>query len=54
MAPSTTTSTVALHIDGENHTLPVDHRTTLLDALREHLDLPIRLDRVLTARAPSA
>jgi xanthine dehydrogenase YagT iron-sulfur-binding subunit len=28
-----------LNINGEKHTLPVDHRTTLLDALREHLDL---------------
>ena len=37
MAPLT--STVTLHVNGEKHTLPVDHRTTLLDALREHLDL---------------
>ncbi|MEV5428181.1 2Fe-2S iron-sulfur cluster-binding protein [Streptomyces sp. NPDC052701] len=38
MAPSTT-STVTLDINGEKHTLSVDHRTTLLDALRERLDL---------------
>ncbi|WP_416981029.1 (2Fe-2S)-binding protein [Streptomyces sp. T028] len=38
MAPSTT-STVTLHINGEKHTLSVDRRTTLLDALRERLDL---------------
>ncbi|MFG2310855.1 (2Fe-2S)-binding protein [Streptomyces sp. NPDC048566] len=36
---SSTTSTVTLKINGERHTLPVDHRTTLLDALRERLDL---------------
>ncbi|MER7774927.1 2Fe-2S iron-sulfur cluster-binding protein [Streptomyces sp. NPDC096191] len=42
MAPapsSTTTSAVTLHINGEKHQLTVDHRTTLLDALRERLDL---------------
>ncbi|CAL9356028.1 2Fe-2S iron-sulfur cluster-binding protein [Streptomyces sp. enrichment culture] len=38
MAPSTS-STVTLDINGEKHTLSVDHRTTLLDALRERLDL---------------
>ncbi|MFJ4890014.1 (2Fe-2S)-binding protein [Streptomyces sp. NPDC088788] len=37
--PSPTSSTVTLHINGDKHTLPVDHRTTLLDALRERLDL---------------
>ncbi|MER5881015.1 (2Fe-2S)-binding protein [Streptomyces sp. NPDC060235] len=36
---SPTSSTVTLHINGDKHTLPVDHRTTLLDALRERLDL---------------
>ncbi|MER5599640.1 2Fe-2S iron-sulfur cluster-binding protein [Streptomyces sp. NPDC002265] len=35
----TTSSVITLHINGEQHTLPVDHRTTLLDALREQLDL---------------
>ncbi|QEU96377.1 (2Fe-2S)-binding protein [Streptomyces kanamyceticus] len=38
MAPSTT-SAVILNINGEKHSLSVDHRTTLLDALRERLDL---------------
>ncbi|GHH91698.1 2Fe-2S iron-sulfur cluster-binding protein [Streptomyces capillispiralis] len=38
MAPSTSSS-VTLNINGEKHTLSVDHRTTLLDALRERLDL---------------
>lgn len=38
MAPSTS-SVITLNINGDKHTLPVDHRTTLLDALREHLDL---------------
>ena len=37
--PRSTVSVVTLRVNGENHTLPVDHRTTLLDALREHLDL---------------
>ncbi|MER5560035.1 MULTISPECIES: (2Fe-2S)-binding protein [unclassified Streptomyces] len=34
-----TSSVITLNINGEKHTLPVDHRTTLLDALRERLDL---------------
>ncbi|SCK45902.1 2Fe-2S iron-sulfur cluster-binding protein [Streptomyces sp. WMMB 322] len=34
-----TSSAITLNINGEQHTLFVDHRTTLLDALREHLDL---------------
>ncbi|MFI6684183.1 (2Fe-2S)-binding protein [Streptomyces sp. NPDC050485] len=38
MAPSTS-SAITLTINGEKRTLPVDHRTTLLDALRERLDL---------------
>ncbi|MEU8957904.1 2Fe-2S iron-sulfur cluster-binding protein [Streptomyces sp. NPDC048518] len=38
MAPSTS-SAVTLNINGEKHSLSVDHRTTLLDALRERLDL---------------
>jgi xanthine dehydrogenase YagT iron-sulfur-binding subunit len=38
-APSTTYSAITLNINGEKHTLAVDHRTTLLDALRERLDL---------------
>ncbi|MGW1228115.1 (2Fe-2S)-binding protein [Streptomyces sp. NPDC001478] len=38
MSPSTS-SAITLHINGEKYTLPVDHRTTLLDALRERLDL---------------
>jgi xanthine dehydrogenase YagT iron-sulfur-binding subunit len=38
MAPSTS-SVITLNINGEKYTLPVDHRTTLLDALRERLDL---------------
>ncbi|MEU0299125.1 2Fe-2S iron-sulfur cluster-binding protein [Streptomyces sp. NPDC006175] len=37
--PSSTYSAVTLNINGEKHTLTVDHRTTLLDALRERLDL---------------
>ncbi|MFI2777885.1 (2Fe-2S)-binding protein [Streptomyces sp. ALB3] len=37
--PSSTHSAVTLHINGEKHTLTVDHRTTLLDALRERLDM---------------
>ncbi|MFJ8917971.1 2Fe-2S iron-sulfur cluster-binding protein [Streptomyces sp. NPDC102415] len=38
-APSPTYSAVTLNINGEKHTLTVDHRTTLLDALRERLDM---------------
>ncbi|WP_435252527.1 2Fe-2S iron-sulfur cluster-binding protein [Streptomyces tendae] len=38
-APSSTSSAVTLNINGEKHQLTVDHRTTLLDALRERLDL---------------
>ncbi|KAF4408037.1 2Fe-2S iron-sulfur cluster-binding protein [Streptomyces lycii] len=38
-APSSTSSAVTLNINGEQHQLTVDHRTTLLDALRERLDL---------------
>ncbi|WP_435975377.1 2Fe-2S iron-sulfur cluster-binding protein [Streptomyces sp. Qhu_M48] len=33
------TSAVSLQVNGTTHSLPLDHRTTLLDALREHLDL---------------
>ncbi|MEU8713286.1 2Fe-2S iron-sulfur cluster-binding protein [Streptomyces sp. NPDC048663] len=41
MAPShpSTHSAITLHINGEKCSLSVDHRTTLLDALRERLDL---------------
>ncbi|NEB74205.1 2Fe-2S iron-sulfur cluster binding domain-containing protein [Streptomyces sp. SID14478] len=41
MAPRgiSTSSSITLHVNGEKYTLPVDHRTTLLDALRERLDL---------------
>jgi xanthine dehydrogenase YagT iron-sulfur-binding subunit len=38
MDPSTS-SDIILDINGEKRTLSVDHRTTLLDALRERLDL---------------
>ncbi|WP_030377843.1 MULTISPECIES: (2Fe-2S)-binding protein [unclassified Streptomyces] len=38
MAPSTS-SAITLKINGEKYPLTVDHRTTLLDALRERLDL---------------
>ncbi|MFD5281532.1 2Fe-2S iron-sulfur cluster-binding protein [Streptomyces rubrogriseus] len=37
--PPSTSSAVTLNINGEKHQLTVDHRTTLLDALRERLDL---------------
>ncbi|MFJ5264789.1 (2Fe-2S)-binding protein [Streptomyces sp. NPDC088387] len=33
-------STVRLTVNGEQHTAEVDNRTSLLDLLREHLDLP--------------
>ncbi|MEU6477001.1 2Fe-2S iron-sulfur cluster-binding protein [Streptomyces sp. NPDC047017] len=38
-AASPTHSPVTLNINGDKHTLAIDHRTTLLDALRERLDL---------------
>ncbi|MEV5581397.1 2Fe-2S iron-sulfur cluster-binding protein [Streptomyces parvus] len=38
-APSSTSSAITLNVNGEKHHLPIDHRTTLLDALRERLDL---------------
>jgi xanthine dehydrogenase YagT iron-sulfur-binding subunit len=34
------TVTVALRVNGKAHQLTLDPRTTLLDALRDHLDLP--------------
>ncbi|MBO8189306.1 MULTISPECIES: 2Fe-2S iron-sulfur cluster-binding protein [Streptomyces] len=34
-----TSSTVTLHVNDTAHTVTVDHRTTLLDVLREQLDL---------------
>ncbi|MER5551192.1 2Fe-2S iron-sulfur cluster-binding protein [Streptomyces sp. NPDC002793] len=37
--PPTTHSAITLNINGEKRALTVDHRTTLLDALRERLDL---------------
>ncbi|WP_436845029.1 2Fe-2S iron-sulfur cluster-binding protein [Streptomyces roseoverticillatus] len=40
MEPPQTSSAVTLHVNGVRHRLPgLDHRTTLLDALREHLGL---------------
>jgi xanthine dehydrogenase YagT iron-sulfur-binding subunit len=35
----TKSSAISLRVNGERHSLTVDNRTTLLDALREHLDL---------------
>ncbi|MFF8268707.1 (2Fe-2S)-binding protein [Streptomyces sp. NPDC016562] len=34
-----TSTTVTLRVNGTGHSLRLDHRVTLLDALREHLDL---------------
>ena len=39
MSEATTSSTVMLCVNGTRHRLSLDHRTTVLDALREHLDL---------------
>jgi xanthine dehydrogenase YagT iron-sulfur-binding subunit len=36
---STRSTAISLRVNGETHDLTVDNRTTLLDALREHLDL---------------
>lgn len=32
-------SAIRLEVNGQGHTLTLDHRTTLLEALRDHLDL---------------
>jgi xanthine dehydrogenase YagT iron-sulfur-binding subunit len=39
MSEANTSSTVVLYVNGTRHRLSLDHRTTVLDALREHLDL---------------
>jgi xanthine dehydrogenase YagT iron-sulfur-binding subunit len=39
MSEASTSSTVVLCVNGTGHRLSLDHRTTVLDALREHLDL---------------
>jgi xanthine dehydrogenase YagT iron-sulfur-binding subunit len=39
MADQLQHSTVELEVNGGHQLLPLDHRTTLLDVLREHLDL---------------
>jgi len=39
MSEASTSSTVVLCVNGTRHRLCLDHRTTVLDALREHLDL---------------
>ncbi|MER5304234.1 (2Fe-2S)-binding protein [Streptomyces lasiicapitis] len=39
-APADRLSTVRLTVNGEQRTARVDNRTSLLDLLREHLDLP--------------
>ncbi|MFD3313565.1 (2Fe-2S)-binding protein [Streptomyces sp. NPDC058694] len=40
LAPADRLSTVRLTVNGEQRTAKVDNRTSLLDLLREHLDLP--------------
>ncbi|MFI6370850.1 2Fe-2S iron-sulfur cluster-binding protein [Streptomyces sp. NPDC050546] len=37
--PPSTSSDLTLSVNGDKYTLTVDHRTTLLDALRERLDM---------------
>jgi xanthine dehydrogenase YagT iron-sulfur-binding subunit len=39
MPSAATSGSVTLRINGDEHILDLDYRTTLLDALREHLDL---------------
>jgi xanthine dehydrogenase YagT iron-sulfur-binding subunit len=39
MSEASTSSTVVLCVNGTRHRLSLDHRTTVLDALREHLNL---------------
>jgi xanthine dehydrogenase YagT iron-sulfur-binding subunit len=38
-AASPSTSSISLRVNGADHSLTLDNRTTLLDALREHLNL---------------
>jgi len=38
-APTALSKSVTLNINGQSHTVPLDTRTSLLDALRDHLDL---------------
>jgi xanthine dehydrogenase YagT iron-sulfur-binding subunit len=40
MDPLGHATTVTLNVNGTKHTLPLDNRTTVLDALHEHLGLP--------------
>ncbi|WP_432976154.1 (2Fe-2S)-binding protein [Dactylosporangium sp. CA-233914] len=40
MGTTRTETDVTLRVNGEEHKLRLDNRTTLLDTLREHLDLP--------------
>ncbi len=39
MSDASTVSRISLRVNGETRSLTLDNRTTLLDALREHLDL---------------
>jgi xanthine dehydrogenase YagT iron-sulfur-binding subunit len=39
MSKASTSSTLAMYVNGARRSLSLDHRTTLLDMLREHLDL---------------
>jgi xanthine dehydrogenase YagT iron-sulfur-binding subunit len=39
-SPPAGTVPLTLHVNGQRHTLHIDPRTTLLDCLRENLDLP--------------
>ena len=32
-------SSVSVEVNGQQHSLEIDHRTTLLEVLRDHLDL---------------
>lgn len=54
--PGTTASTITLEVNGREHTLTADHRLTLLDALRNELDLTgskRAVTRASAAPAPS-
>jgi xanthine dehydrogenase YagT iron-sulfur-binding subunit len=39
VAEATTSSTIHLRVNGDTYRIEIDNRTTLLDALREHLDM---------------
>jgi aerobic-type carbon monoxide dehydrogenase small subunit (CoxS/CutS family) len=48
-----TVSRISLSVNGADYDLEVDNRTTLLDALREHLDWGRRRGVITASAAPA-